>query len=151
MSNKEGAKIPKKTYNIRDSPVVTHPSTSLTITSLSMGERTGSRVFWYLWSYVGDCSGALESPVPGPRKPWDDDVWVHPRRPRVTTTVGELHVLHESAAPLSPSLPPEAGRVFRPLGPRAPFLLLRTAPQTFSRYSSDFALGGSLSHHRMRL
>ncbi|KAJ9130279.1 hypothetical protein NKR19_g9955 [Coniochaeta hoffmannii] len=43
-----------KTYNIRDSPVVTHPSTSLTITSLSMGERTGSRVFWYLWSYVTD-------------------------------------------------------------------------------------------------
>jgi hypothetical protein len=32
--------------------VVTHPSTSLTITSLSMGERTGSRVLWYLWSYV---------------------------------------------------------------------------------------------------
>jgi hypothetical protein len=32
--------------------VVTHPSTGLTITSLSMGERTGSRVFWYLWSYV---------------------------------------------------------------------------------------------------
>jgi hypothetical protein len=42
------------TYNIRDSPVVTHPSTSLTITSLSMGERTGSRVLWYLWSYVED-------------------------------------------------------------------------------------------------
>ena len=41
-----------KTYNIRDSPVVTHPSTSLTITSLSVGERTGSRVLWYLWSYV---------------------------------------------------------------------------------------------------
>ncbi|OIW23140.1 hypothetical protein CONLIGDRAFT_694095 [Coniochaeta ligniaria NRRL 30616] len=41
-----------KTYNIRDSPVVTHPSTSLTITGLSMGERTGSRVFQYLWSYV---------------------------------------------------------------------------------------------------
>ncbi|KAJ9129901.1 hypothetical protein NKR19_g10142 [Coniochaeta hoffmannii] len=39
-----------KTYNIRDSPVVTHPSTSLTITSLSVGERTGSRVLWYLWS-----------------------------------------------------------------------------------------------------
>ena len=44
----------QKTYNIRDSPVVTHPSTSLTITGLSMGERTGSRVFQYLWSYVED-------------------------------------------------------------------------------------------------
>jgi hypothetical protein len=43
-----------KTYNIRDSPVVTHPSTSLTITGLSMGERTGSRVFQHLWSYVED-------------------------------------------------------------------------------------------------
>ncbi|KAJ9160811.1 hypothetical protein NKR19_g2892 [Coniochaeta hoffmannii] len=41
-----------KTYNIRDSPVVTHPSTSLTIAGLSMGERTGSRVFRRLWSYV---------------------------------------------------------------------------------------------------
>jgi hypothetical protein len=42
----------KTTYNIRDSPVVTHPSTSLTVTGLSMGERTGSRVFQYLWPYV---------------------------------------------------------------------------------------------------
>ena len=41
-----------KTYNTRDSPVVTHPSTSLAIICLSMGERTGSRVFRYLWSYV---------------------------------------------------------------------------------------------------
>ncbi|KAJ9139055.1 hypothetical protein NKR19_g7583 [Coniochaeta hoffmannii] len=30
-----------KTYNIRDSPVVTHPSTSLTITSLSIGRADG--------------------------------------------------------------------------------------------------------------
>jgi hypothetical protein len=41
-----------KTYNTRDSPVVTHPSTNLAITGLSMGERTGSRVFLCLWSYV---------------------------------------------------------------------------------------------------
>ena len=34
-----------KTYNTRDSPVVTDPSTSLALTCLSMGERTGSRVF----------------------------------------------------------------------------------------------------------
>jgi hypothetical protein len=42
----------QKTYNTRDSPVVTHPSTNLAITGLSMGERTGSRVFLCLWSYV---------------------------------------------------------------------------------------------------
>ena len=44
--------IAKKTYNTRDSPVVTHPSTGLAVTGLSLGERTGSRVFQYLWSYV---------------------------------------------------------------------------------------------------
>jgi hypothetical protein len=32
--------------------VVTHPSTNLAITGLSMGERTGSRVLRCLWSYV---------------------------------------------------------------------------------------------------
>jgi hypothetical protein len=46
------AKRNTKTYNTRDSPVVTHPSTNLAITGLSMGERTGSRVFLCLWSYV---------------------------------------------------------------------------------------------------
>ncbi|OIW33832.1 hypothetical protein CONLIGDRAFT_196246 [Coniochaeta ligniaria NRRL 30616] len=42
----------QNTYNTRDSPVVTHPSTSLAIACLSMGERTGSRVLRRLWSYV---------------------------------------------------------------------------------------------------
>ena len=42
----------KKTYNTRDSLVVTHPTTSLAVTGLSMGERTGSRIFQCLWSYV---------------------------------------------------------------------------------------------------
>jgi hypothetical protein len=51
MTFREGQKG-KKTYNTRDSPVVTHPSTNLAVTGLSMGERTGSRVFQYLWSYV---------------------------------------------------------------------------------------------------
>ena len=48
------AKIAKanKTYNTRDSLVVTHPTTSLAIAGLSRGERTGSRVFQCLWSYV---------------------------------------------------------------------------------------------------
>ncbi|OTB11059.1 hypothetical protein K445DRAFT_69053, partial [Daldinia sp. EC12] len=42
----------KKTYNTEDSPVVTDPTTSSAVSSLSMGERTGSRVFCILWSYV---------------------------------------------------------------------------------------------------
>ena len=41
-----------KTYNTRDSLVVTHPTTSLAVAGLSRGERTGSRVFQCLWSYV---------------------------------------------------------------------------------------------------
>ena len=43
---------PKKTYNTRDSLVVTDPTTSLAVAGLSMGERTGSRAFQRLWSYV---------------------------------------------------------------------------------------------------
>ena len=46
------AKIPKKTYNSRDSLVVTHPTTNLPISSLCMAERTGCPVFLSLWSYV---------------------------------------------------------------------------------------------------
>ncbi|KAK3397738.1 hypothetical protein B0T20DRAFT_393547 [Sordaria brevicollis] len=42
----------KKTYNTRDSLVVTDPTTSLALTGLSMGERTGSRVFQWVWSIV---------------------------------------------------------------------------------------------------
>ncbi|EGO57036.1 hypothetical protein NEUTE1DRAFT_44964, partial [Neurospora tetrasperma FGSC 2508] len=42
----------EKTYNTRDSLVVTDPTTSLALTGLSMGERTGSRVFQWVWSYV---------------------------------------------------------------------------------------------------
>ncbi|KAK0717554.1 hypothetical protein B0T26DRAFT_648353, partial [Lasiosphaeria miniovina] len=43
----------KKTYNTRDSLVVTDPTTSLALGYLSRGERTGSRVFSQVWSYVG--------------------------------------------------------------------------------------------------
>jgi hypothetical protein len=50
----KGKEKQKKTYNNRYSPVVTHPSTNLSVTGLSMGERTGSRVLQYLWSYVID-------------------------------------------------------------------------------------------------
>jgi len=38
-------KSAKRTYNTRDSLVVTDPTTSLALTDLSMGERTGSRAF----------------------------------------------------------------------------------------------------------
>ncbi|EGO59520.1 hypothetical protein NEUTE1DRAFT_39319 [Neurospora tetrasperma FGSC 2508] len=46
------SKRKKKTYSTWDSLVVTDPTTSQAISSLSMGERTGSRVFYYLWPYV---------------------------------------------------------------------------------------------------
>jgi hypothetical protein len=42
----------KKTYNTRDSLVVTDPTTDLALTSLTRGERTGSRTFSWIWSYV---------------------------------------------------------------------------------------------------
>ena len=41
-----------KTYNSRDSLVVTHPTTNRPACGLSMAERTGSPVFHTLWSYV---------------------------------------------------------------------------------------------------
>ncbi|PTB37386.1 hypothetical protein M441DRAFT_149306, partial [Trichoderma asperellum CBS 433.97] len=42
----------KKTYNSRCSPVVTHLTTNLPVSGLSMGEQTGPRILHYLWSYV---------------------------------------------------------------------------------------------------
>ncbi|KAI2616302.1 hypothetical protein GGR54DRAFT_610361 [Hypoxylon sp. NC1633] len=45
-------KLEKKTYNTRDSLVVTDPTTSLAVSGLSMGEQTGSRILQILWSYV---------------------------------------------------------------------------------------------------
>ncbi|KAK1573926.1 uncharacterized protein LY79DRAFT_524902, partial [Colletotrichum navitas] len=44
----------QKTYNTKDSLVVTDPTTSLALTGLSMGERTGSRILRWVWSYVVD-------------------------------------------------------------------------------------------------
>ena len=41
-----------KTYNSRDSLVVTHPTTNRPACGLSTAERTGSPVFHTLWSYV---------------------------------------------------------------------------------------------------
>jgi hypothetical protein len=48
----------QKTYNSGDSPVVTHLTTNPPVKGLSCGERTGSRVFLCLWSYVA-VSGML--------------------------------------------------------------------------------------------
>ena len=42
----------RKTYNSRDSLVVTHPTTNRPACGLSTAERTGSPVFHTLWSYV---------------------------------------------------------------------------------------------------
>ena len=57
MDSERIAKKKRNTYNTRDSLVVTDPITSLAVTGLSMGERTGSRVPQYLWSYVSACVG----------------------------------------------------------------------------------------------
>ena len=43
-----------KTYNRRDSQMVTHSSTSRPVQCLCMAERTGCPVFTDLWSYVLD-------------------------------------------------------------------------------------------------
>ena len=42
----------KKTYNTGYSLVVTDPTTNPALPGLSWGERTGSRVFLEVWSYV---------------------------------------------------------------------------------------------------
>jgi hypothetical protein len=49
---KKSRKKKKETYNTEDSLVVTHPTTDSAVAGLSMGERTGSRIFQCLWSYV---------------------------------------------------------------------------------------------------
>ena len=51
-AQKESRKKKKKTYSTEDSLVVTDLTTDSTVSSLSMGEQTGSRVLYYLWPYV---------------------------------------------------------------------------------------------------
>ncbi|AEO60049.1 hypothetical protein MYCTH_2031276, partial [Thermothelomyces thermophilus ATCC 42464] len=41
-----------ETYNTRNSLVVTDPTTTRALASLTKGERTGSRVLWRVWSYM---------------------------------------------------------------------------------------------------
>ena len=48
----EECKRTAKTYNRRDSQMVTHSSTSRPVQCLCMAERTGCPVFTDLWSYV---------------------------------------------------------------------------------------------------
>ncbi|EHK45460.1 hypothetical protein TRIATDRAFT_19790, partial [Trichoderma atroviride IMI 206040] len=45
-------KAKEQTYNSRCSPVVTHLTTNLPVSGLSIGEQTGPRILHYLWSYV---------------------------------------------------------------------------------------------------
>ena len=47
-----GLTCKQKTYNTEDSLVVTDPTTDSALTSLTRGERTGSRTFLWIWSYV---------------------------------------------------------------------------------------------------
>ncbi|KAK0375247.1 hypothetical protein CLIM01_07375 [Colletotrichum limetticola] len=42
----------KDTCNTGHSPVVSDPTTTPALTSLSIGERTGSRVLQWVWSHV---------------------------------------------------------------------------------------------------
>ena len=46
------SKKKQKTYNSRYSLVVTDPTTNQPLSGLTMGERTGSRIFHWVWSYV---------------------------------------------------------------------------------------------------
>ncbi|EHK47231.1 hypothetical protein TRIATDRAFT_45757 [Trichoderma atroviride IMI 206040] len=48
--NKEEKK--DKTYNSWCSLMVTHSTTNLPLIGLTLGERTGSRIFQWIWSYV---------------------------------------------------------------------------------------------------
>ena len=63
MKTKENKKR-KKTYNTGDSLVVIDPTTSPALIGLSMGERTGSRVFQWVWSYVLELYATMAYVVP---------------------------------------------------------------------------------------
>ena len=56
---KKVATAKNETYNIRDSLVVTDPTTSLTLRSLCVGERTGPSIFCELWPYVPELNAGL--------------------------------------------------------------------------------------------
>jgi hypothetical protein len=49
----------KKTYDSGDSPVVTHLTTNPPVSRLTRAERTGSRAFEILWSYVKELNRSM--------------------------------------------------------------------------------------------
>ncbi|PTB53202.1 hypothetical protein M431DRAFT_63236, partial [Trichoderma harzianum CBS 226.95] len=50
----------KETYNSRCSLMVSHSTTDLPVSGLSLGEQTRPRILHYLWSYVlGDTKSLL--------------------------------------------------------------------------------------------
>jgi hypothetical protein len=67
LGEKKGGKVnltlktkkEERTYNTRDSLVVTDPTTDPAVAGLSMGERTGSRISQRLWSYVTGWVGGV--------------------------------------------------------------------------------------------
>ena len=69
-SHADCAKTKTKTYNRRDSQMVTHSSTSRPVQCLCMAERTGCPVFTDLWSYVLVFSNALK--IYSVKPPWSD-------------------------------------------------------------------------------
>ena len=48
-----------KTFNSWDSLVVTHPTTSQSAVGLSTGDRTGTSIFWLLWSNAKEGCGMV--------------------------------------------------------------------------------------------
>ena len=52
MPDATGQKENQKTHNTGDSLVVTDPTTNPALRSLTLGERTGPRILYELWSYV---------------------------------------------------------------------------------------------------
>ncbi|KAF2788045.1 hypothetical protein K505DRAFT_395440 [Melanomma pulvis-pyrius CBS 109.77] len=56
--SKRSKKKKSKTYNSRDSPMVTHLTTSPPVSCLCKAERTGSPIFMILWSYVLELSSS---------------------------------------------------------------------------------------------
>ena len=56
---KKRKKREKKTNNTGYSLVVTDPTTNPALTGLTRGERTGSRIFQWVWSFVTGYSNSL--------------------------------------------------------------------------------------------
>ncbi|RPA70985.1 hypothetical protein BJ508DRAFT_218616, partial [Ascobolus immersus RN42] len=78
-----------KTYSTKDSRVVTHRSTNLAIRSLTMGERTGSRIFFNLWPYVPTVQKICSSVTSINRTPLEAKIaliWVLPPKDNMSSS-----------------------------------------------------------------